>query len=186
MTISHETRTVNVGESCRLSRPIKVNQRSDSPLRPEPELPSGPSADGGDNSAEVRPAARPDPRLDYRDYCRPKLANLLAATGLNVPYRAPREASSLIDATGEAVTDFVGGFGAALLGHNPPELKQLAVELLESDIPAHTQGSNREAAGALAGRLSGMMPETRAMSRISLTPAPKQSRRRSSTPTRFI
>jgi glutamate-1-semialdehyde aminotransferase len=27
---------------------------------------------------------------------------------------------------GEAVTDFVGGFGAALLGHNPPELKQLA------------------------------------------------------------
>jgi 4-aminobutyrate aminotransferase-like enzyme len=90
----------------------------------------------------VRPAARPDPRLDYRDYCRPKLANLLAATGLNVPYRAARGAS-LIDATGEAVTDFVGGFGAALLGHNPPELKQLAVELLESDIPAHTQGSNR-------------------------------------------
>ena len=134
-----------------------MNQRSDSPLRPERELPSGPSADGGDNSAEVRPAARPDPRLDYRDYCRPKLANLLAATGLNVPYCAARGAS-LIDATGEAVTDFVGGFGAALLGHNPPELKQLAVELLESDIPAHAQGSNREAAGALAGRLSGMMP----------------------------
>jgi acetylornithine/succinyldiaminopimelate/putrescine aminotransferase/predicted amino acid dehydrogenase len=134
-----------------------LNYRSDSPPRPERELPSGPSADGGADSAEARPAAQPDPRLDYRDYCRPKLANLLAATGLNVPYRAARGAT-LIDATGEAVTDFVGGFGAALLGHNPPELKQLAVELLESDIPAHAQGSNREDAGALARRLSGMMP----------------------------
>ena len=55
----------------------------------------------------------PDPRLHYRHYCRPKLANLLAATGLDAPYRAARGAS-LIDANGEAVTDFVGGFGAAL------------------------------------------------------------------------
>src|SRR5258706_2852629 len=98
-----------------------------------------------------------NPRLYYRDYCRPKLASLLAATGLDTPYRAARGAS-LIDATGEEVTDFVDGFGAALLGHNPPELKQLAIELLKSDTPAHTQGSNREAAGALARRLSGMMP----------------------------
>lgn len=95
--------------------------------------------------------------MHYRHYCRPKLANLLAATGLDAPYRAARGAS-LIDANGEAVTDFVGGFGAALLGHNQPELKQLAIELLESDTPAHAQGSNREAAGALARRLSGMMP----------------------------
>ena len=112
---------------------------------------------GSAEPARVRPAARPDPLLYYRDYCRPKLASLLAATGLDTPYRAARGAS-LIDATGEAVTDFVGGFGAALLGHNPPELKRLAVELLESDIPAHAQGSNREAAGTLARRLSGMMP----------------------------
>src|ERR1700689_2674833 len=82
-----------------------------------------------------RPAARLDPGLYYRDYCRPKLASLLTATGLDTPYRAARGAA-LIDATGEAVTDFVGGFGAALLGHNPPELKRLAGELLEADIPA--------------------------------------------------
>ena len=138
-----------------------------SPPRPERELPRAPSAVGSADSAEVRSAARPDPRLHYRDYCRPKLANLLAATGLDAPYRAARGAS-LIDATGEAVTDFVGGFGAALLGHNPPELKQLAIELLERDTPAHAQGSNREAAGALARRLSGLMPgNTRYVAHLS-------------------
>ena len=58
----------------------------------------------------------------------------------------------------------MGGFGAALLGHNPPELKQLAIELLKADTPAHAQGSNREAAGALArvaaviaGHLAGLV-----------------------------
>jgi acetylornithine/succinyldiaminopimelate/putrescine aminotransferase/predicted amino acid dehydrogenase len=137
--------------------PPKMNRPLDSPLRPEDELQSAPSAIGSADSAEVRPAARPDPRLHYRGYCRPKLADLLAATGLDAPYRAARGAS-LIDASGEAVTDFVGGFGAALLGHNPPELKRLAVELLESDTPVHAQASNREAAGALASRLSGLMP----------------------------
>jgi len=134
-----------------------LGQAQDSPPRPERELPIAPSAIGSADSVEVRPTARRDPLLHYRDYCRPKLANLLAATGLDAPYRAARGAT-LIDATGGVVTDFVGGFGAALLGHNPPELKQLAIELLESDTPAHAQGSNREAAGALAARLSGMMP----------------------------
>src|SRR5580704_16175983 len=110
-----------------------MNRPSDSPSRPERERPKGHCAIGSADSEKVRPAARPDPRLhDYRDYCRPKLADLLAATGLDAPYRAARGAS-LIDATGEAVTDFVGGFGAALLGHNPPELKQLAIELLKAD-----------------------------------------------------
>lgn len=128
---------------------VLMDRPSGSPLRAERELPSAPFA--------VKPAARLDSSLHYRDYCRPKLASLLAATGLDTPYRAARGAS-LIDAAGDAITDFVGGFGAALLGHNPPELKQLAIELLKSDTPAHAQGSNREAAGALARRLSGMMP----------------------------
>jgi 4-aminobutyrate aminotransferase-like enzyme len=96
-----------------------MNRPSDSPGRPERERPKGQCAIGSADSPEVRAAARPDPRLHYRDYCRPKLADLLAATGLDAPYRSARGAS-LIDANGEAVTDFVGGFGAALLGHNPP------------------------------------------------------------------
>jgi hypothetical protein len=117
----------------------KMNRPSDSPPRPERELPSAPSAIGSADSAEVRPEAPPDPHLHYRDYCRPKLADLLAATGLDAPYCAARGAS-LIDASAEAVTDFAGVFGAALLGHNPPELKQLAVELLESDTPGTRRG----------------------------------------------
>ncbi len=136
---------------------VLMNRPSDSPAHPECELLSASSPIDVAGPAKARAGAPPDPRLHYRDYCRPKLANLLAATGLDTPYRAARGAS-LIDANGEAVTDFVGGFGAALLGHNPPELKQLAAELLEADIPVHAQGSNREAAGALALRLSGMMP----------------------------
>ena len=130
---------------------------SESPCHPESDVPSATPDSGGVDSAWVRQATQADRQQYYRDYCRPKLGNLLAATGLDVPYHAARGAS-LILASGEAVTDFVGGFGAALLGHNPPELKQLAVELLESDTPVHAQGSNREAAGALALRLSGLMP----------------------------
>ena len=107
------------------------------PLRPEDELPGAPSAI---SSA----AARPDPCacITAATAVR-KLADLLVATGLDAPYRAARGAA-LIDASGEAVTDFVGGFGAALLGHNPPELKRLAVELLESDTPVHVRRGRTE------------------------------------------
>jgi acetylornithine/succinyldiaminopimelate/putrescine aminotransferase/predicted amino acid dehydrogenase len=82
---------------------------------------------------------------------------LLAATGLNADFRAARGAF-LTEANGAIVTDFVGGFGAALLGHNPPELKRLAIELLEADTPVHTQVSSRSAAGKLARRLAELMP----------------------------
>ena len=106
-------------------------------------------------------AARARPREDsahlYGEYCRPKLADLLAATGLNADFRAARGAC-LTDAHGETVTDFVGGFGTVLLGHNPPELKRLAIQLLEADTPGHTQVSNRVAAGELARRLAELMP----------------------------
>ena len=93
----------------------------------------------------------------YREHCRPKLADLLEAMGLDVEFRTARGAQ-LTDADGRVVTDFVGGFGAALLGHSPPELKRLAIELLEADTPIHTQVSSREAAGKLAARLSALMP----------------------------
>ena len=93
----------------------------------------------------------------YRNHCRPKLADLLEAVGLDAEFRAARGAV-LTDVQGENVTDYVGGFGAALLGHNPPELKRLAIELLEADTPIHTQVSQRTAAGELAQRLSEMMP----------------------------
>lgn len=123
------------------------------------------SADGTDEQGGLSAgrAGTPSPATDqppqdfYGEYCRPKLAALLAATGLNAEFRAARGAL-LVDAQGESVTDFVGGFGAVLLGHNPPELKRLAIELLEADTPIHTQVSSRGAAGELAQRLAGLMP----------------------------
>lgn len=93
----------------------------------------------------------------YRDHCRPKLADLLEATGLDVEFKAARGAI-LTDVQGRMLTDFVGGFGAVLLGHNPLELKRLAMDLLQADTPIHSQVSCHEAAGELARRLSDLVP----------------------------
>ena len=111
----------------------------------------------GTSDAAPHEVPRDDSSRLYGDCCRPKLADLLAATGLNADFRAARGAF-LTEANGAIVTDFVGGFGAALLGHNPPELKRLAIELLEADTPVHTQVSSRTAAGKLAQRLAELMP----------------------------
>src|SRR5450432_2759528 len=101
-------------------------------------------------------SAKETPSL-YGEHCRPKLASLLEALGLDADFRSA-SGCFLTDGEGRVITDLVGGFGAALLGHNPPELKRLAIELFESDTPIHTQVSNREVAGQLGKRLSELMP----------------------------
>jgi len=117
---------------------------------------------GGESSASLA-AAPGAPCGDlthlYGEHCRPKLAALLEATSLDVAF-CSASGASLVDVAGSTVTDFVGGFGATLFGHNHPELKRLALELLSADSPMHAQVSNRAAAGELARKLASLMPGT--------------------------
>lgn len=98
---------------------------------------------------------------DYAAYCRPKLSDLLESLGLNVAYTKARGAYLYMqgdDGADIPVLDLVGGFGAALLGHNNAELKELITSRLDEDVPFLAQVSDRQEAGRLAEHLNQALP----------------------------
>ncbi|WP_169811347.1 aminotransferase class III-fold pyridoxal phosphate-dependent enzyme [Nocardia anaemiae] len=90
---------------------------------------------------------------DFARYNRPGLARLLRACHLDVVY-AGAESDYLIRPDGTRVLDLVGGFGAALFGHNHPTLVRVATARLNQRTPFVSQGSVRPGAARLARRLS--------------------------------
>jgi len=55
------------------------------------------------------------------------------------------------------VTDFVGGYGSLMLGHNHPELTRLARNLLHQSVPLHAQLSCRKKSQELGRVISDMI-----------------------------
>jgi acetylornithine/succinyldiaminopimelate/putrescine aminotransferase/predicted amino acid dehydrogenase len=99
----------------------------------------------------------------YGAHCRPKVAELLTALGLDARYvRASGTTMhrALADGGTTPVLDLVGGFGTGLLGHNHPELKACIARQLEADTPFMAQSAIRDDAGRLGARLSALMPGT--------------------------
>jgi acetylornithine/succinyldiaminopimelate/putrescine aminotransferase/predicted amino acid dehydrogenase len=99
----------------------------------------------------------------FARYVRPKLMERLRAIGLDVEYhRAAGDALFFRDERGAdiEVLDFVGGFGAGLLGHNHPEIVARMRELLDAGRPFHAQASTRAYAGELGARLSARVGAT--------------------------
>jgi acetylornithine/succinyldiaminopimelate/putrescine aminotransferase/predicted amino acid dehydrogenase len=93
----------------------------------------------------------------FARHVRPRLMERLRAIGLDVAYhRAEGDSLYFRDGLGAEieVLDFVGGFGAGLLGHNHPEIVSCARELLDARRPVHAQASTRTFAGRLGARLS--------------------------------
>ena len=118
----------------------------------------------GSSAARVAQAksgpTRSTPQKLYRELCRPKTARSLQALRLDVVYeRAVGDHLYFRKPSGELVqvTDFVGGFGALMLGHNHPELRRVAREVLESDRPFAAQASCRAGAAKLAETLNEVM-----------------------------
>jgi acetylornithine/succinyldiaminopimelate/putrescine aminotransferase/predicted amino acid dehydrogenase len=101
----------------------------------------------------------------YAARCRPKLSDLLRSLGLDVAYTKARGAYLYRkgnDGIETRVLDLVGGFGAGLLGHNNPELKELLKLQLDADAPFLAQCSERREAGRLAEKINEVLPtETR-------------------------
>lgn len=95
--------------------------------------------------------------MDYRDYVRPKYVELMQALGLERQFHRARGSKLYYrDVQGQemAVTDFLGGYGAALFGHNDPEFIEELCGLLRDNVPFNAQMSVRGAAGELARELS--------------------------------
>ncbi|MEU3714374.1 aspartate aminotransferase family protein [Streptomyces catenulae] len=87
----------------------------------------------------------------------PYLRQVLDTAGLAVEYvRAERNTLYRRGADGEEipVSDFAGGYGSVLLGHNHPEIVTRARELLTAQTPVHAQFSRHPYANHLAAALN--------------------------------
>ncbi|MGD8843417.1 MAG: aminotransferase class III-fold pyridoxal phosphate-dependent enzyme [Gammaproteobacteria bacterium] len=94
-------------------------------------------------------------RQSYKQFCKPKLAELLSALRLDNAF-TEAHGSYLYTDDGREVLDLIGGFGAAIVGHNHPEVVAEAVAALQGGVPVHAQGSVRSASARLAERLSAL------------------------------
>ncbi|WP_447893084.1 aminotransferase class III-fold pyridoxal phosphate-dependent enzyme [Pseudomonas marginalis] len=95
--------------------------------------------------------------MDYRDFVRPKFVDLLQALGLECEFkRALGSKLFYRNRQGDevTVTDFLGGYGAALFGHNDPQFVEQLCTLLRNDVPFNAQMSVRATAGTLGRALS--------------------------------
>ncbi len=93
----------------------------------------------------------------YEQYVKPRLAKTLRAIGLDVCYK--RASGNYIyyrDKNGaeREVLDFLGGYGATLFGHNPPEILDVARQMLDAGVAIHSQFSLRGRSGELAAELN--------------------------------
>lgn len=92
---------------------------------------------------------------EYGMFCRPRLAQLLTAIGLDVTYECSEGNYLWHNRNGqpEKILDFAGGFGSVLFGHNHPILINEACSILKQHLPIMAQGSCRKNAARLASKL---------------------------------
>jgi acetylornithine/succinyldiaminopimelate/putrescine aminotransferase/predicted amino acid dehydrogenase len=92
----------------------------------------------------------------YERYCRPAVATILRAIHMDIVFHKA-EGDTLYFHTNDgaegSVIDFLGGYGASLLGHNHPRIVGKAVALLRDKAPFNAQMSIRGNAAKLAERL---------------------------------
>lgn len=86
-----------------------------------------------------------------------ELHQAVSQVGLDVEYTRSRGNTMWArgrDGGEVPVTDFIGGYGSLILGHNNPEVVAWAKELLDRDTPVHAQVSLRPEAAAVAAALN--------------------------------
>ncbi|CDG23332.1 putative Pyridoxalphosphate-dependent aminotransferase class III-like protein [Xenorhabdus poinarii G6] len=98
----------------------------------------------------------------YAKFCKPQLTRALISLGLNRTYH--RAAGNFLyynDENGKEipVLDLLGGYGATLLGHNSPIIREKIKQYLDEEIPIHNQFSIRNPAAMLAERLNELLKE---------------------------
>lgn len=91
----------------------------------------------------------------YGHFCRPGLAPLLEAVGLDATYVKADGDYLFYTRDGEMVRvlDLLGGYGANLFGHHHPILVAEARRLFEAQVPINAQASCRAGAARLAEAL---------------------------------
>ncbi len=122
-----------------------------------------PGDDRDDGATPAEPtAALPSGAEDaYLRWVRPDLGPLMEALGLMVTYhRGSGDRLYAGEGAGEIeVLDLVGGYGANLLGHGHPAIREALMEVLAEGRPFLAQGSRRPDAAALVERLAAELRE---------------------------
>ncbi|MEV5551965.1 aminotransferase class III-fold pyridoxal phosphate-dependent enzyme [Streptomyces sp. NPDC052309] len=104
------------------------------------------------------------PHTAGSEYAEPFLLAVLASGGLDAEYvRGERNTLYRRGENGEEipVTDFVGGYGSLMLGHNHPEINAYAKELLDGGTPVHAQFSRHPYANDVAAALNRIVQRER-------------------------
>lgn len=128
-------------------------------LSPSDPMPLTPARTGDDESV----------RTAFSLFLKPRLSQLLRTFRMDVVFhRAEGDWLYLRDGEDEVpVLDAVGGFGAALLGHNHPEIADALREALTAQRPMFAQASVRAPAALLAERLSALVGRTTGRSYVA-------------------
>ncbi len=98
----------------------------------------------------------------YQTYCKPALAKALYSLKMDkIIHRAEGAYVYYRNKSGDdcRVLDLLGGYGAILLGHNPPRLVKQAIALLSQKIAIHNQFSIRNGAAQLAAELNPILKQ---------------------------
>ncbi|WP_338883905.1 aminotransferase class III-fold pyridoxal phosphate-dependent enzyme [Xenorhabdus sp. TH1] len=98
----------------------------------------------------------------YATFCKPQLTRALISLGLNITYH--RAAGNFLYYKDEndkeiPVLDLLGGYGATLLGHNSPFIREKIKRYLDEETPVHNQFSIKKPAALLAERLNELLKE---------------------------
>jgi putrescine aminotransferase len=107
------------------------------------------------NVNDVINFTRKDIMDNYKEYVNPGFANLIGILGLDKNYTRA-SGVSVWDSEGNEYLDFLGGFGALNLGHNPPEVIE-AVEKVKQ-LPNILKSTLGKMASALAHNLAKITP----------------------------
>jgi len=90
---------------------------------------------------------------NYKNYCKPKLAELLQALAIDKNFDTA-SGNCVNSEDGKQVLDFIGGFGSTIVGHNHPEIIDTAINALKNNVAINAQGSLRNDSAELAKKLS--------------------------------
>ncbi|MEX0446961.1 aminotransferase class III-fold pyridoxal phosphate-dependent enzyme [Xenorhabdus sp. SGI246] len=98
----------------------------------------------------------------YATFCKPQLTRALISLRLDKIYH--RAAGNFLYYNDEnnkeiPVLDLLGGYGATLLGHNSPFIRERIKRYLDEEIPVHNQFSIKKPAALLAERLNELLKE---------------------------
>ena len=92
----------------------------------------------------------------YQKYVRPELGKVLSALKLDNVYEQAAGDQMMTTLNGQhaSVSDFLGGFGSTILGHNHPVVIEALKQCQEGKKPQHAQGSLKKETALLAEKLN--------------------------------